>query len=181
MKDLINTIIKASECSSKDETRDSLCGVNIRPTKNGKLTVEACNSYIMTQIKLDNPFNINEPIFIPNESIKILKTSKNNLIGPLEIMQNSIKIGNLWIPIVINSNFPNLDQLYPKINPTTQQLAIDAELLLKLAKSLVETKSKGVVLSYQGPSLPILVEPIDINDAENKTGVLMPIRFTKRS
>lgn len=180
----IERIIKLFNCASKDETRLHITGVNICASDDG-IILQGCDGYIMGRYLVSDD-GLKE--ILGGKSIIIAPDSLGTLKGLLKSNKHITEFGIYWYneslrigdyPIVlINRDYPRTDHLIPSVDGCFE-LAFDAELLMRLAKSMVQSKkSDGKIrlfINTEDKKSPIVIKSFEQSDFN--VGVLMPLKI----
>ena len=184
-KVLKTTINQTLFATSTQESRPILTGINFRLNDN-IMEVTATDSYRLSKkrIKLDESYNNNVDIIIPNRNLnEIVKLMNDDDVKiELHIFSNKVifKINNLVVMTrLINGNYPDTNKLIPekfdikiKLNLDTFYNAIDRASLLTNAeeKNIIklELKKDIMIISSNIPEIGNVEEKLEINKNTNK-------------
>lgn len=182
----IETIIKAFNVASDDETRVYLCGVFCHVV-NDNLFIVATDGYSLVQFKVDDS-NFKsilgeKSIIIHRDNEKLLKhllkTNKRQEFDANLDNERILKVDNLGLELVIRE-YPNYANIFSKEkfseNANKISICFNAEYLMQIAKTIVNNKCKKVKLTFDSKNIgnsPMVVEG-DHQDLE--LAILMPIK-----
>jgi hypothetical protein len=79
--------------------------------------------------------------------------------------------GKTEVHTAVEGSMPPIHEVIPLADENTEWITFDPELLLRLAKAIVEGDNKGVSLGIRAPNKPILV----LDSVGEGLGVIMPI------
>jgi len=194
--------LKVVAFASKEETRQALNGVNIRPNDN---SVEATDGHSLmrvtnkSKVQLNEfpnvkPFNdLDENKMIPASAVnKLLKTmpSKKHNIPILNYFRaglNGNKIDFTYTDLedsqtltahITEGKYPNTDQVMPKEKNHNIKIALDAQKMAEICKyiaSVSDDSSSMMVLHIQDKDHALLITAETEN--ESIKGLLMPLQL----
>lgn len=169
---------KPSGSLSKDKTRPLLASANL-VEKDGEWSLVSCDSYQLAVLPLDVRDVDVEPALtpgpIPADALKAIEKAgafqANGVVAPVDTFGRPT--GMTFARPEPAGRYPDHERLFPDVVDRFR-VALNAKLLLDLARSLGSTRDE-VVLSIEPKGLKaIVVEPRAGNGAR---GVLMPVRI----
>lgn len=199
-KMLLETALRISNASSKDETRAYLMGVHIARQKAGGLVVpntfiiEACSGvYAAREIvtcELTDFIGDDQELILDAKDLKklkpFMKTYKGARQYDCEVNDKNIvvKCGPDLVSIMnTQREYPKLESVIPKMLSDSITISFQPEFLVSILEALKTDKGQCAVNLTFNPSntlLPMLVS-IEANDNRGmiQTGVIMPFKSDK--
>ena len=104
-----------------------------------------------------------------------------NSDGKLSVLVNDLETPQVFQPRVIEGNYPNIELVIPDSSKTTLTIGVDAQLLMKLAKSALEFGDDGrhdvtMKLEFIDANHAIKATVSNAETGQDWLGVLMPKR-----
>lgn len=168
--------LKPSKAVSKDETRPVLQRAYLKRTEDGREEIHATDSYIAVRVPVHAP-DAAEGFIGVEELTKIEKGDE------FTAANGTVEIGTVtYQRFETESEFPDIDKIWPEPAKRTLEIGVNAKLLLALAQAVGSDGVKLTIdldkVSEDGTYLKTIpVAPLGGPAVGEAEGLLMPIRI----